>query len=42
MSGNPYDNGYYQRTDGIYDEYPSSCQSADYDYFIMGYDTRFK
>ena len=35
---NPYDDRCDQRTDGIHDEYPSPCESADYDCALLDYD----
>ena len=35
-----YDNRYHEYSDGIYDEYPSACQSTDHGSFIMGNDIK--
>ena len=35
-----YDNRYYKYPDGLYDEYPTTCQSTDHDHFIMGNDIK--
>ena len=40
MTCHTYYNRYYKYPDGLYDEYSTTCQSADHDRFIMGNDIK--